>query len=280
MSGFDESNSGYTGASSPAGVPHPTRKATANSTAPFAYSRRYLDWNRRTFEFHAVGDPAAPDFDEDTGLATTALITQYREELNLGEVYGCVPQDYCKTCAPFNSSGSIFPLLSEALAQAVVRDDRRDRPRFVVMNTGGVRFDMYQGPFTYDDNFIVSPFRDVFLYYPDVPYALASSLLDRLNAAGASQKRDLGVMPAAPDLCVDPVFGPLSARDDGGAPAVRRRQVVVDPVPGYTTTDDFGTDGDDTAHSAIPSYQIPDFFQGIAGAAADADVVDLVFVDL
>ncbi|KAI1391267.1 Metallo-dependent phosphatase-like protein [Hypoxylon trugodes] len=283
MSGFDSTNSGYTGiVPGPAGVPNPTRKATQNSTSPFVYSRRYLDWNRRTFEYHAA-TWYDQNFDYNNGLAVTAEITKDREQLNLGEVYGCVPQDYCMTCAPFHSSNSIFPLLSDALAEAVVNESRKDIPRYIIANTGSVRFDMYKGPFTYDDQFIVSPFRDIFLHIPSVPYEVAANLLDLLNNRGASEKRNLGVMTIERDICVDPPLAHSKVgRDEWshGFPSITRRQ-VVDLVPGYTTKDDFGEDGDDTVHTAIPHYSIPDFFQGVAGfnESSSADVVDVVFVD-
>ncbi|KAI0379842.1 Metallo-dependent phosphatase-like protein [Hypomontagnella monticulosa] len=282
MSGFDSKNSGYIGIQpGPAGVPNPSRKATQNSTSPFVYSRRYLDWNRRTFEYHAA-TWYDHSFDYNSGLAVSAEVTKYREQLKLGQVYGCVPQDYCMTCAPFNSSGNIFPVLSDALSVAVVNESRQDIPRYIIANTGSVRFDMYKGPFTYDDKFIVSPFLDIFLYIPEVPYALASKLLDSLNNAGASQKRDLGAMPIERDTCVDPLPSRFGAKrgEHHGLPEITRRQ-VVDLVPGYTTKDDFGTDGDDTAHSAITHYEIPDFFQGTGGFddSGVADVVDVVFVD-
>ncbi|KAI0852156.1 Metallo-dependent phosphatase-like protein [Daldinia vernicosa] len=85
MSGFDSKSSG------PAGVPNPTRKATQNSTSPFVYSRRYLDWNRRTFEYHAA-TLYNKSLDYHSGLAVTEDITKDRKQLNLTDVYGCVPQ--------------------------------------------------------------------------------------------------------------------------------------------------------------------------------------------
>ncbi|KAK8089401.1 hypothetical protein PG997_004362 [Apiospora hydei] len=285
MSGFSKSNSAWAGISpNPRGVPNPTRKATANSTSPFVYSRRYLDWNRGTFEFHAVGKQDDKEFDYNSGLTTTAEITKYRSQLNLAEVYGCTPKDYCMTCAPFDSPDSIFPLLSQALAEVVINETRKDIPRYLISNTGGIRFDMHKGPFTYDDFFIVSPFRDALLYIPEVPCSKAAALLDKLNKAGASQKRNVGSMRVERDICVDPIVAPIMARDEPGHDhafgAVTRRQ-VADLVPGYTTSDDFGTDGDDTTHSRIPSYSIPDYFQGAAGFGAEGctGTADVVFVD-
>ncbi|KAJ3566755.1 hypothetical protein NPX13_g7018 [Xylaria arbuscula] len=285
MSGFTKNNSGFHGIfPNPAGVPNPTRKATETSTSPFTYSRRYLDWNRKTFIYHAE-TWYDHTFDYDNGRATTAEISKYREQLNLKELYGCVPQEYCMTCAPFDSSDNIFPLLSTALAETVVQEERSDKARYIISNTGSIRFDMYKGPFTFDDSFIISPFTDAFLYIKDVPYEQASKLLDALNNAGASQKRSLGYMPIERDICVDPLVEPRSEikRDSALQDSLRgiTRRQVVDFVAGYTTTDDWGTDGDDTAHLEIPHYEIPDFFQGSAGFGdnGEADVVDVVFVD-
>ncbi|OTA99201.1 hypothetical protein M426DRAFT_325346 [Hypoxylon sp. CI-4A] len=284
VSGFDNKNSGFNGAvPNPVGVSNPARKATQNSTSPFVYSRRYLDWNRRTFEYHAA-TLSNTRFDLKNGLAATTDITKYRKQLNISTTYGCVPQDYCISCVPFNDSGSIFPILADALAGAVVNESRKDVPRYIIANTGGIRFDLQKGPFTNDDRYIVSPFRNSFLYISGVPNSVASNLLKTLNNAGASQKRDLGVMPIERDICVDPSpihFAGVRREESDKMPKITRRQ-VVDLTPGYITKDDFGTDGDDTAHTELPaSYDIPDFFQGIAGfdESGQADVVDVVFAD-
>lgn len=183
LSGFSANNSAYSGASAPAGVPHPSRKATNTSTAPWTYARRYLDWNRLTFEYHASGsqtnfttDSAA--FETASGVNTTEQIYDFRKELNLTAQLGCSPQLWCQSCAEFNSSGSIYNLLSQALSAAVVNETRADKARVNIVNTGSVRFDLHKGPFLYDDAFIVSPFVDIFVYIPDVPYSLASGALD------------------------------------------------------------------------------------------------------
>jgi hypothetical protein len=243
-----------------------------------------MDWNRLTFEYH-TNEMSAAAFDTNSGLSVTTDISQDRELLNVDDLFGCAPQAYCMTCAPFNSSDNIFPLLSTALASTVVNETRQAIPRYIIANTGSIRFDLYKGPFTYDDQFIVSPFTDIFLYVPEVPCSLASTVLDALNNAGANEKRNFGYMPVERDICVDPMVAPLGARDvfdhSHLHTAVTRRQ-VVDLTAGYTTTDDFGTDGDDTAHSEIPYYAIPDFFQGEGGFVDGActDTADLVFLDL
>jgi len=176
MSGFDKINSGWTGVKNPRNHLNPTRRATNTSVAPFTYSRRYLDWNRNTFQYHAIGKQDDGEFDLHSGQRVTADITNYRTQQRLGELYGCIPDNYCKTCVPFDAPTNIFTFLSGALT-SVVNPNRSGIPRMLYGNTGSVRFDMFKGPFTYDDNFIVAPYRNVFLYIPEVPYSLAQGLL-------------------------------------------------------------------------------------------------------
>jgi hypothetical protein len=59
------------------------------------------------------------------------------------------------------------------------------------------------------------------------------------------------------------------------------KEPMANEFPRYTTKDDFGTDGDDTAHSTIPYYSIPNYFQGVANLEEGTTpaVADVVFVD-
>ncbi|KAN0095921.1 5'-Nucleotidase [Hyaloscypha variabilis] len=60
------------------------------------------------------------------------------------------------------------------------------------------------------------------------------------------------------------------------------KRLSAEYAPGYTTTDDFGTDGDDTPHSTIPSFKQPNYIQANASFPEDVsstDVVDVVFLD-
>lgn len=291
MSGFNDTNSGRTDAANPVGVANPTRKAiaaTSNKTetsSPFVYSRRYLDWNRYTFQYHTVGAGNTALFETPEGLNTTNEITDIRTQQRLGEVYGCVPAFYCQTCVPFGDPTNIFTVMTAAASEIIVNPNRTDKARMIFANTGGIRFDMHKGPFTYDDNFIVSPFRNVFRYIPDVPFADASNLIHQLNSGGAD-KRSLASMDASSlfgrDACVDPEVG-LARRDastDSTPLGIGRRQ--VQETQGYTTTDDFGTDGDDTEHSAIPSFSIPLYYMATGGypKCRNPDKVDVIFIDL
>lgn len=178
MSGFDSSNSGYKGIKNPHGVANPSRPAVEGSKSPFKYSRRYLDWNRRTFIYHSRQKEATYDYH--SGQRITHDITDIREELRLGDVHGCAPESWCMDCAAFEDEKNIFQgVIKPAISAIVVNKTRADKPRIIFGNTGSVRFDIHKGPFTFDDNFIVSPFRDVFRYLKDVPYSKAKLLIDQ-----------------------------------------------------------------------------------------------------
>lgn len=300
----------------PKGVPNPTRVAvkvnatsstassamattSSASTNRFRFARRYLDWNRATFAYHANSSQSKP-FDIDKGLSVTSQITADRKLLNLTSLYGCAPATYCQSCKPVGAAGNIFTLLPIALAATVINETRKSIPRLIIINSGTIRFDLVMGPFTYDDSFIVSPFLDAFQFIPDVPYKYASQVLGILNA-GPYQKRseivdshshshelttrDFNFSPftGAEEPCLDPHLGHISGemkRSTSTRGIVRRQSTSL--VPGYTTTDDFGTDGDDTPHSSIPYYAQPNDIQANASFPADGslpDTVDLVFLD-
>lgn len=252
-----------------------------------------MDWNRPTFAYHAVGSQAYTAFDTSKGLSISAQITSDRAKLNLTNLYGCAPETYCQYCKPFMAEGNIFKLLQTALATVVVNETRKDVPRLIIINTGSVRFDLAKGPFTYDDSFIVSPFSDSFQFIPDVPYEQASKVLGILNAGPFQKKKrdlsssdfDFSPILADRDTCIDPpitlTFDGVMRRSKQGGLLIRR-QSTSPTTPGYTTTDDFGTDGDDTIHSKIPNFSQPNDLQANASFPLDGSMpktVDLVFLD-
>ena len=102
MSGFESSS--YQGCSNPSSVPNPAQLAissnhtnnrnASNAGAYLRYSRRYLDWNRLTLEYHATGSQNSPKFDTWHGVAVTYNITNIRNELHIKDVLGCAPQTW------------------------------------------------------------------------------------------------------------------------------------------------------------------------------------------
>lgn len=111
------------------------------------YSRRYLDWNRLTFAYHAVGSQDRT-FDSFKGRIVSHEISDARKSLNLTNLYGCAPKTYCQYCKPYGADGNIFSLLETALGQTVINQKRASNPRIIIINTGSIRFDLVEGPFT------------------------------------------------------------------------------------------------------------------------------------
>lgn len=116
------------------------------------------------------------------------------------------------------------------------------------------------------------------------------SLSLSVNNYGTVTKRSqLASTPSLPftarDTCIDPFLSPLATREIASyahTHAGHTRRTTTTLTQGYTTTDAFGTDGDDTAHSPIPDYDYPSFFQGLGGFPTNGslpDVVDLIFID-
>lgn len=116
MSGIQSSH--YRGTMNPKGKPHATMKAknvgtntasaslaTSTSASNLTYSRRYIDWNRLSFEYHAQNSQVKT-FDTSLGVSVTENITTTRKELNLTALYGCAPQTWCESCAPFGSNAA------------------------------------------------------------------------------------------------------------------------------------------------------------------------------
>jgi hypothetical protein len=86
------------------------------------------------------------------------------------------------------------------------------------------------------------------------------------------------------DKCQNPPFPePLSQRPRRSIPVFPQIRKTTDYHNGYTTVDDFGTDGDDTLHSKPPYYPQPNFFQASVSLPSDGthpESVDLIFLDI
>lgn len=186
------------------------------------------------------------------------------------------------------AKGNIFThIIPSALSETVVNAARANLVCYSMINTGSIRADLFEGPFTYDISLIVSPFDDAFQFIPSVPYNIAKNVLSSLSGSPLIDKRDdsaalkpLGMMPRSisPDSCQGPVLASVSARSPNQN-GITRRQTIV--MTGYTTMDDFGSDGDDTPHSPFPNYPQPNYIQANASfpGTGQPDVVDVVFLD-
>ncbi|QKX63708.1 uncharacterized protein TRUGW13939_10879 [Talaromyces rugulosus] len=294
MTGIKSST--YKGVMNPAGVPNPRRPAKPVSsmsmnetsetadTSSLKYARRYLDFNRQTFQFHTntSGDDTA--FDTTDGLGVSKKITELRTKYHLTQYFGCAPRSYCISCRPHDDEGNIYNLVRKALEKIVVSPTGNTTSRLIFANRNGIRYDLAQGPFMRDDSYIVCPFTDGFRVVHNVSSEHASKILGSLDIKCPSGKGEM----TSESLPVDDKDENGSWDDLSGSTdqKVLSRRGVQDPVgmltPGYTTSDDFGTDGDDTQHSTIPHYEPPAYVQGnvtiLSGAGQVPEHYDVVYI--
>ena len=64
-------------------------------------------------------------------------------------------------------------------------------PNIVITNSGSQRFDVYEGPFTKNDQLTASPFSDAFLFISNVTLSVANKLLTAYDSQGAENRRSL-----------------------------------------------------------------------------------------
>lgn len=242
-----------------------------------SYQRMYIDNNLYSLQHHSATNKST--FDTDVGRNVSQAIHSARKKLKLDHTYGCAPQDYWLNRAPYPSDSSLLSLLDNE----VIPDTfgHLKQPSIVITNSGALRFDIFKGPFTIDTTFLVSPFTSGFRVLKDVPYGPASQVLQLLNNEGPIPLSDLVAMAgggSAEHACrlhdlmpALPPAGILSRNHQAAEPAhfgAQQQQVPLAGggdgddadkplVPGYTTTDDAGSDGDDTIHQPIRFYDVP-----------------------
>ncbi|KAG8693495.1 hypothetical protein FRC08_009082 [Ceratobasidium sp. 394] len=244
------------------------------SSAPLSFTRRYLDPNRNTYTYHTQ----TKRFDTAKGKKITAGISALAKAWNLTDKYGTAPQDYYLSRTPYPSNSSVLSLFVDQVipkALDIGNPSRAGIPRTVIVNSGSQRFDLYAGPFTRNDQFIVSPFNDAFLYF-QAPAGVAKQVLDKLNAKGAAKRE--AEDPEAYGLGdVDYRFN-LWRREQFEREYHER--ATKNLTLGYVTTDSCPGVGDDILHSPIPYYNAPGYIASpLPSGLADDTLVDLVFLD-
>ncbi|KIY51475.1 hypothetical protein FISHEDRAFT_36991 [Fistulina hepatica ATCC 64428] len=253
------------------------------------FTRRYLDPNRVTYEYHT--QTSNHTFDTVHGRNITAGLLALWDEFDLSYTYGTAPMDYLLTRVPYPSNDSLPTfLVAEAAPYALgVNNTRADIPNLIITNSGSLRFDLYAGVFDKNDQLTSSPFTDSFLYIPEVPYSAASQVLDMINDGSyeVRRKRDERYQDRARadetyyygrGFVQDRYTAWLRRMDIlHGGPARRSQSNLT---LGYVTTDACPGIGDDTPHAPLASYDVPDYIQSNAPANVTNDtLIDFVFVD-
>jgi hypothetical protein len=272
--------------------PKHKEKSVSVSKTDLTFQRRYIDNNLYGFYYHTGLNESS--FHTERGMNVSKTIHEVRQSMNLDQTFGCAPQDYWLNRAKYPSKDSAFSLVADEIFPGIINGEGRDGvPRIAIMNTGGFRFDIFQGKFTKDTTLIVSPFKNQFKYIKNVPWNAAKRILPLINA-GAPVFEFAGLqawtlqppeqMSYKHDIIPDPYVSPIGDHETGAQAPLQARSNgngKLPLVPGYTTQDDGGDDGDDTVHSPLSFYRVPNCIESRIAfpAEKEPETVDVVFID-
>ncbi|KXT05543.1 hypothetical protein AC578_3689 [Pseudocercospora eumusae] len=261
------------------------------------YNRLYIDNNLYSLHHHSGTNKST--FDTELGKNVSKAIHSARKELDLDYAYGCAPHDFWLSRVPYPSDDSVLTLLDSKVLPDTFKDAKA--PSIILTNSGAIRFDIFKGPFTIDSTFLVSPFTSGFRTVKDVPFKAASQVLKMLNNEGPILLTDLLALGGEDKSKLDELVPhlPVSANSllhseslptklqpligvQSQVPFVGNDDKDKDQpqVPGYTTKDDAGSDGDDTIHQPIKFYDVPNCIgTNVSFPAADVEPekVDLIY---
>ncbi|KAH9485631.1 hypothetical protein JR316_0002541 [Psilocybe cubensis] len=239
------------------------------STKNITFSRRYLDPNRVTYEFHTR--KTEHNFDTPLRKSITKGLNALAQRFDLSFLFGTAPHDFTISRSPYTSETSLPRLfIEQAVPVALaINNTRASIPNLIISNTGSLRFDIYAGEFTKNDQLTISPFTNGFVYIPNVPLGLANRVVPALNdPEQANVKRHYhGTLEYKRRL--DEAF-----RRYG----VERRE-AANLTLGYVTSDSCPGIGDDIIHAPLPSFDVPDYVSSVPPQLADDAPIDLVFRD-
>lgn len=241
------------------------------------FARRYIDNNLFSLHHHSGKDDES--FSTVHGLNVSKAIGDARNSLDLTKKYGCAPSDLWISRRPYPHKESILSWIEEDVLPDSIAKSQRIKSggkALVIQNSGAIRFDIFKGAFTKDTKFLVSPFTSPLRYIKDVPYKAASQVIKLLNNGGPIllemieanaflQPPEVTAARFRPALLSSPhIFDGWYRTDQ--SPMIGEGR---DLIPGYTTHDDAGTDGDDTIHSKVAFYNVPNCIQSTVGFKAD-----------
>lgn len=273
-----------------------------NDNAFDAFSRSYIDFNLDSFVHHA-GVRSLDEFNTAKGNEVADLIKSTRKELHLEKILGHIKHsNYYMDYVPIDNSKSIFRLLTEKILPTLRPTNQNatySPNRIIIINTGSIRYDLYKGPYTIDQQYIVSPFQNDWSKVT-LPKAVALQIAKTLNdyryivseagQAPAVDNRRLLPLHHYSRLLKDEGRSLVSSdvqkvfqypkfeeymSEDGDFHAMKSRKLTK----GYVTYDDFGHDGDDTPHKPVVNFPVPNVVEAVQVAHQEEDSVDVVFYD-
>ncbi|ODV59319.1 Smn1p ASCRUDRAFT_18525, partial [Ascoidea rubescens DSM 1968] len=225
------------------------------------FSRNYIDFNLHSFYYHSKKN--IKTFSTKLGLQISEKIDQFRNYLNLTQVYGIVPTTYLTEGYQYPSSKNLYTFVEKNILTNLhpteLQNNTDINSRVILINTGSIRYDLYKGPFTKDSMFIVSPFQNKWKYISNLPYNFIMRLIYKFlfnNNYIKNNYVDNTDCIVQPD---NPLYKQLTK--------------------GYITFDDYGCNGDDTPHKKLFFGNSPNVIRSIQIDGENYESVDLVFYD-
>lgn len=273
--------------------------------------RRYIDFNLHSF-MHHTNHTILDKFNTENGLFVSKELSKYSKDLELDEVYGNVPHTYYISAANYNNKDekSLLRFLEdEVLIQLKPKscnvdnkiiEGSKDNDRVILINTGGIRYDLYKGEFNKNSLFTVSPFKNMWRILPSVPTNIALKIQNILNKGDFiinNQKLKSSYQIAFDNKYLLPQQSNSELmntnnndiNDDPNDNAVftvsnfnlykqhDSKTTIIDhnsseeeendednrlPLSyGYTTIDEYGIYGDDTIHKKLRFFYVPNVIQ-------------------
>lgn len=248
------------------------------------FERRYIDNN--LFSFHHHSGLNGTTFPTEHGKNVTQMIANARKDLKLDTIFGCAPSDLWTNRVEYPNQQSIFTWLETEVIPDITKDPATTgKAKLIIINTGAMRFDIFKGAFTRDTTFIVSPFTSGFRHIEDVPFDLASKVLSILNNQGQILENfapELQAWKLAPPEQLAYHQNIIYGKHEYDQ---QHDQILLGTptlTPGYTTKDDAGEDGDDTLHSPISFYRVPNCIESkvdFPESGMEPETVDFVFLE-
>ncbi|KAG8704480.1 hypothetical protein FRC08_002207 [Ceratobasidium sp. 394] len=191
-------------------------------------------------------------FDSATGAEIDAFTRELYAKWDLGKPHGCASENYYIDRFPWGHHQNIQYFYAHKVVHEVLVKgwNRAKMPYAFIANIGMLRFDVYRGPFTWNDQLTVLPFKEGYKYIV-VPWSIARNVTAKLHEHPSDHFDSKTILTKA--------LGPAA---NIGQPSTQQTFSRPGPelTPGYVTKDFCGGGGDDTEHAELSMGSTPDYY--------------------
>lgn len=289
--------------------------------------RKYIDFNLHSFMHHS-NHTNLETFNTEKGLFVSKELGKISKQLRLDDVFGKVPHSYYMSAADYQNreEKSLLRFLEdEILVQLepkacnnkigevpeIITSNADSNDRIILINTGGIRYDLYKGDFTRNALFTVSPFKNMWKILPSIPTEIALRLQPILNKGSYIlntnenlkspyqyaleskysnfEESNHVITTADTDDTInevdenDKAVFTLNPYSNSHINTNNEEDNRLPLSYGYTTTDENGIHGDDTIHKKLTQFYVPNVIQSHEFAFEEAETTskftDVVFYD-